>query len=450
MKLARFTRIFSSHAVRLIFAGIIFLPWVVAAPASDTNGYDWLQFGGNPQHSGVNSLETLISPANVSGLHQAFQVQLAGVADGAPVYLHSVATPGGTRNLLFLTTTDGRLLALDAKSGAQVWTQQVGAGACRVNNGTGACFTTSSPAIDPNRQFVYSYGLDGKVHKYRVADGVEVTSGGWPEIATGKGYDEKGSSSLAVAIAHNGQSFLYVANSGYPGDRGDYQGHVTAINLADGSQKVFNALCSDQPVHFNATNPDCPLATAGIWSRAPVVYDPNSDRIYLVTGNGDFNPAGHHWGDTVFALHPDGSGAGGNPLDSYTPTNFQQLQNSDTDLGSTAPAILPAISGSRYAHLAVVGGKDAQLRLLNLDNFSGKGSLGNTGGEIGALMNVPQGGAVLTQPAVWTNPQDGSVWVFVTTGAGTSGLKLSVDGNGNPSLAKVWQDSFGATSPLIA
>ena len=196
------------------------------------------------------------------------------------------------------------------------------------------------------------------MHKYRVADGVEVIDSAWPETATLKGYDEKGSSSLAVATARNGQSYLYVANSGYPGDRGDYQGHVTAINLADGSQKVFNALCSDQVAHFTATNPDCPQVTAGIWSRAPVIYDPTSDRIYLTTGNGDFNPATHDWGDTVLALNPDGSSAGGNPLDTYTPTNFLELQKNDADLGSTAPALLPAVPGSRYPHLAVMGGKD--------------------------------------------------------------------------------------------
>ena len=43
-------------------------------------------------------------------------------------------------------------------------------------------------------------------------------------------------------------------------DRGDYQGHITAINLADGSQRVFNANSSDQAVHF-AERPDTPDAS---------------------------------------------------------------------------------------------------------------------------------------------------------------------------------------------
>jgi outer membrane protein assembly factor BamB len=397
----------------------------------------------------VNAQETLISPSNVGSLHQAFQVHLPGEGDSTPVYLNAVATAGGTRSLLFISTTDGHLVAMDAKTGAQVWAHQVGPGTCQVNNGSTACFTTSSPALDPNRQFVYFYGLDGKAHKYQAADGTEVIGGGWPETATLKGFDEKGSSSLAVATARNGQSYLYVANAGYPGDLGDYQGHLTVINLADGSQKVFNALCSNQVVHFNGTSPDCTQKQAGIWSRAPVIYDPTSDRIYFSTGNGDFNPAAHDWGDTVFALNPDGSSVGGTPLDTYTPANFLQLQKNDTDLGSTAPALLPVVPGSRYPHLAVMGGKDAMLRLLNLDNLSGKGSPGNVGGEIGPFVPMPQGNELFMQPTAWTNPKDGSVWVFVTNRFGTAALKVSVDGSGNPSLATAWKDSFWSTTPLL-
>ena len=57
-------------------------------------------------------------------------------------------------------------------------------------------------------------------------------------------------SALSIATASSGVTYLYVANGGYPGDAGDYQGHITAINLATGAQKVFNAACSDQTIHF--------------------------------------------------------------------------------------------------------------------------------------------------------------------------------------------------------
>jgi len=421
-------------------------------PAASDQAYDWLQFNGDPQHSGNNTLETRISPENVAGLQQLFQVNLPGVVDGAPAYLHGVQTAQGTKDLLFVTTREGHIIALDAATGAQVWAHQYSANGCLINLGSRTCYTTSSPAVDPNHQFVYSYGLDGYVHKYQVGDGKEIKGGGWPELATTKAFNEKGSSALSIATAQNGNSYLYVTNSGYYGDRGDYQGHLTAINLADGKQKVFNSLCSNQTVHFvqRPGTPDCPNVQSGIWSRASVIYDPETNKIYMTTGNGHFDPNLHDWGDTVFALNPDGSGANGGPLDSYTPGNFDQLDVTDDDLGTTAPVILPAPQGSKVRHLALQSGKDGIIRLLNLDNLSGQGGPGNTGGEVGQTITVPQGDGVFTQPAVWVNPADHSTWVFIATDNGISGLKLAVDGSGIPLLESQWTDPAGGTSPVVA
>jgi outer membrane protein assembly factor BamB len=427
---------------------------VLAMPLTAALAYDWLEFNGSGQHSGNNTQEVRITAGNVNSLQRLFQVALPDIADGAPAYLSNVGTSGGLRDLLFVTTKSGHIVALDARTGAQVWSHQNPAGACKVNNGSSACYTTSSPAVDPNRHYVYSYGLDGKAHKYRAGDGVEIIGGGWPELATLKGYDEKGSSALSITTAKNGATYLYVSSAGYPGDHGDYQGHVTVINLADGSQKVFNAVCSDQAVHFVDSRvgpgPDCGEVQTAVWARAGVVYDADTDKIYLATGNGTFDPANHHWGDTVFTLNPDGSGLNGDPLDSYTPTNYQALQNSDTDLGSTAPAILSAPANSKVQHLAVQGGKDAKLRLLNLDNLNGGGGPGHTGGEVGPIINVPQGGQVLTAPAVWVNPSDGSTWVFIATSNGITGFQLTVDAAGSPSLQAKWQKPNGGTSPVVA
>jgi IPT/TIG domain-containing protein/putative pyrroloquinoline-quinone binding quinoprotein len=420
--------------------------WLAAMPAL---AYDWLQMNGDPQHSGNNSQETILSSGNVASLAFLFQASLPSVADGAPVSLSAVTTPLGTRDLLFVTTKAGHILALDAHTGASIWSQQVGPGTCTINGSGGACYTTSSPAIDPNRLFVYSYGLDGKVHKYQVGDGAEVMTGGWPELTTTKGFNEKGSSALSFATS-GGATYLYVTHGGYPGDNGDYQGHVTAIDLATGTQNVFNSACSDQAVHFVQTpgSPDCSHRQSAIWARVGVVYDSVTDKIFMGTGNGDYdgNVGMNDWGDSIIALSPDGTGSLGKPLDSYTPKTFASLQSADQDLGSTAPAILPAPGYS--GRLAVQGGKDGKLRLINLENLSGMGGPGNVGGQVQTL-NVPQGCVVLTAPAVWVNPADSSTWVFVANGCGISGLKLTVTG-GVPSLAMQWQTVNAGASPLVA
>src|SRR5439155_1183826 len=62
----------------------------------------------------------------------------------------------------------------------------------------------------------------------------------------------------------------------------------------------------------------------------------------------------------------------------------------------------------------------------------------------------PQGGVVLTQPAVWVNPADATTWVFIVNSNGASGLQLALDVNGNPSLVSRWQNGQGGTSPTVA
>jgi len=414
--------------------------------------YDWLQFNFDPQHSGNNTRETTITPQNVGSLHQLFRISLPSAADGAPAYLSNIKTESGMVNMVFVTTKDGHIIGLNAANGKTIWSHQYGSGKYRINNGFQPTYTTSSPAIDPDREFVYSYGLDGYAHKYRVVDGEEIKDGGWPELCTLKPFDEKGSSALAIATAKDGNSYLYVANGGYLGDRGDYQGHLTTINLHDGTQHVFNANGSDQTLHFveRPGTPDWPAVQTAIWARAGIVYETATNKIYLATGNGPFDPKNHNWGDTIFSLNPDGTGNNGDPIDSYTPREFRRLDDEDLDLGSTAPAIIPVPDNCAVKVLAVQGGKDRVLRLVNLADLGGRGGPGYIGGEIGKPVDVPSGEMVFTAPAVWVDSRDKASWVFVGTYNGLAAFRLQVNRSGKPSLRLAWEQSDGSSSPIIA
>jgi hypothetical protein len=411
---------------------------------------DWPQFSLNPQHDGNNTNEIFLSSANISNITRIFQVTLRGTADGAPAFLSHVSTAGGLKDLVFVTTKNGYIQALDAHSGAEVWFARAA---------SGPQYTTSSPAVDPSRLYVYSYGLDGSVHKYQVSDGTEITTGGWPELATLKPTVEKGSAALSFATDAAGTTYLYCSNGGYPGDAGDYQGHVTAINLTDGTQHVFNASCSDSTVHFvlNGNPPsDCPAHPQNaVWARPGVVYDAATDLIYFATSNGDYDADGHappdthDWGDSVLCIHPDGTGVNGGPLDSYTPLNYQQLEDQDLDLGSTSPVLLPMPNGSVFPHVAAQAGKEGVIVLINLDDMSGQGGPGHTGGEM-QMINVPQGGSVLPTPAVWVNPADGSTWMFLSDYNGIAGLKITLTA-GTPQLSPQWHINMGSvSSPVVA
>lgn len=343
-----------------------------------------------------------------------------------------MASPEGPRDLLYVTTKAGQLVAVDAGNGAIAWAAGFPAG---------PRYTTSSPVVDPSRAFVYSYALDGFVHRFRAADGVEVAGNGWPALATRKPDVEKGSSALALASDREGRAFLYVANGGYPGDQGDYQGHVTAISLATGEQRVFNAACSDRAVHFDDSRSaatDCQHVQTAIWARAGAVYVAETDRIYVATGNGDFDGA-ENWGDSVLALSPDA----GALLDSYTPPEFQHLEDVDADLGSSSVAPFRPSSGET---LGVQVGKDGVLRVLRLGDMSGTGGPGGTGGELQKL-GAPGGAGVLTALATLPDPAGGEPWIFVANGAGIAGYQWDA---GSAGLVVRWSKTPGGTSPVTA
>ena len=434
----------SMHLVATLALALLLTPISAAA-------YDWPQFNGGPQHTGNITQETTITPDNVRTMRRAWTVNLPSNVDSTPVSLHDVPTAHGRRDLLFVTTTGGYIFALDMYTGETIWTHVAGPGNCHINasdggGNKGQCFTTSSPAVDPNRQFVYSYGLEGFVHRYSVSTGDEVMGNGWPQQVTKRPYDAKESSALSIATARNSTSYLYVTISGYPLDRntyGDYTGSLTAINLTTGEQKVFNTLCSDKTQHLGTG--ECPATRAGVWARQGVVYDPDLDRIFIATGNGPYDPGKHYWGDSVLALNPDGTGDGaGNPLDSYTPSNYPFFEKEDVDLGSSLLTIINAPPGYPVRKLAVQPGKDGNMRLLNLANLSGKGKVGQTGGELDFLpvpqnLGQPTFGGVRTAPINWTDPLDGSIWLFVANLSGVSAAKLTTDVNKAAVFHTAWQ-----------
>jgi outer membrane protein assembly factor BamB len=408
-------------------------------PFAGARATDVLQFGYDGSHSGNNTAETIIGADNVGSLQLGYSANFSGT-DGQAVFLQKVATSAGTRDVLFATTTNG-VQAIDAATGSPIWTQSTSS--YEYSN-------SASPVIDPNRQFVYGPGSDGRVHKLSVANGAEVQDGTWPVQSSYKPAIEKASAPLSLAVTPQG-AFIYSTTSSY-NDEDDYQGHLTAIDLGSGSSKVYNAACSDLHIHFvedgTAGVDDCANQGSGMWGRG-AVWSPYSNRVFVTTGNGPFDGR-HNWGDSVLALGPDGSGGSdGAPLDSYTPAEYDKLWMYDLDLGGTSLTLLPPAGGR---HLGVQIGKDGTVRLLDLDNLSGQGAPGRVGGELQNISLIPGNfaGSALPQPAVWTDVHgDSSIWVFISATATLSGFQLTL---GTPQLQQRWikTETSESSSPTIA
>jgi hypothetical protein len=199
---------------------------------------------------------------------------------------------------------------------------------------------------------VYAVSPDGVVHKLSLADGSEVTSGGWPVTITRDPTHEK----LGTALNISGRlcSRRPAATSATP-----RRTRVTSCRSTGGAGRsfhVWNALCSDR--HELIEPSSCPDSDAAIWARAGAVVEPGTGRILVATGNAPYDGK-TAWGDSVLELSPDA----GELVGSWTPPNQEELNSGDVDLGSTAPALVRGADGRLYG---VQGGKDGLLRLIDI------------------------------------------------------------------------------------
>ena len=390
---------------------------------------DWLTFDYDSQRNGVGPSNTGITASNLGQLTLR-TVQINGIADSSAVERSDVDVGGRVRDLIAVTTSYGKTIAIDPATGARLW-EFVPRG---VNASPGnPQVTTSTPVIDPDRQYLYSASPDGVIHKLSVATGHQV----WSRRVMFDPVHEKIASALNIS-----GPYLVVVTGGYDGDIPPYDGHVVTIYRSSGRiAHVWNTECSNRHRIIRASS--CRYTNTqgdnAIWGRAGAVIEPGNRRILVATGNGPFNGS-INWGDSVLELSPNASRL----LHNWTPTNELALDNSDTDVGSTSPALLPTYSGLR---MAIQSGKDGILHLLNLARLDG--TPGAAGGRLGGELSetpTPGGGQVLTQPAVWDD--GGRVLVFVGDDSGTGAYALA--GGRHPRLRTVWEDSTPATSPVVA
>ncbi len=402
--------------------------------------YNWLDFGGNPQHDNFDRNEAILTKANVARLVPLWSITVGNMVDREPLYVHDLNTIAGKKDVVFVNTKKGECAAFDALTGAKIWMTPALCGKGGFRESEANC------VIDPTLQYIFVYGTDGYVYKLKTFDGSEVTNG-WP-IQAHPSPKEMGYS-LGIFTAKNGISYLTAKNS-------QGLGHIVTINLKDNTRHVFT--------QGRTTIVDQIMSEKGgacAWGRAGGVYDPELDVIYLATANngGGFDPKNYSYGMSVLKLKYDGTSDKPNaPVDSYTAANVNpkygtkydgQFQDpGDREPGSTDPLILPAGICPQYPHLLVQGGKDAWVRIINRDDMSGKGAPGNVGGEL-FKMKLPQtepdsddDHGVMSQPTLYIDAEDHSTWVIVGSQSGICGLKFKPAADGRPALETVWSRSI--------
>ncbi len=371
-------------------------------------------FGGDVQSSSANRQPTGMTAANVGRLMHR-RVELDGLVDASAVYLHEANIEGARHDAIFVTTSYGKTLALDADTGQILWEYTP---ASYPSIAGSRQFTNSTPVIAPGGRFIYAASPDGYIQELAVRDGRVL----WRTAITELPLREKMDSPLRLFHGR-----VIAVTGGYIGDRPPYQGHLAILDAGSGKLlQVWNSLCGDRSGLMQPES--CPQSGAAIWGRAGAVIDPQDGHIVIATGNGDWNGA-TDWGDALIELSAGATAI----LANYTPSDTSYLNDEDLDLGSTSPVLLGG-------DLLAQGGKDGKIRLLSRLRIAGTSPHKDQELQIVA---TPSGTDLFTQPAVWHH--DGRSWMFAADDGGTAAWRLE-DGR----LHEEWSNDTGGTSPFEA
>ena len=390
------------------------LSMALMVAAREAPAQSWPMFGGNLQSTSANLEPTGITAANVRRLRRR-QVKLDGLVDASAIYLHGATIGGARHDAIFVTTSYGKTMALDAESGDVLW-EYTPAGYQGLA-GTHQ-FTTSTPVADPDAQSIYAASPDGYVQKLSVSDGRVL----WRTAITELPLREKIASPLKLFRGR-----VIAVTGGYIGDQPPYQGHVAILDGRSGKLlHVWNSLCSNRTGLMAPRS--CPQTQSAIWGRAGAVIDPSDGHIFIATGNGDWNGT-TDWGDALLELNSTATKI----LANYTPTDTDELNDSDLDLGSASPVLLGG-------NLLAQGGKDGKIRLLGLRQIAG--ATPHKGHEL-QIVSTPSGTDLFAQPAVWRH--GGETWMFAADGGGTAAWQVR-----GGVLHEEWRNDTGGTSPFEA
>jgi hypothetical protein len=409
-----------------------------AGTGASTGGESVLQHHKNPTRDGVYAEPTLTRNA-AAGMHldPTFHGKTQGATYAQPLYLDG--GPGGT-DLIFVVTEEDRVFALDAATGATVWTKQVAQPVPLAQLPCGnidPLGITGTPVIDPTSRTLYFDAMttpDGGATKRHLIFGLSVDDGavqpGFPVdvSATAK----SGSRSLKSAFQNQRGALaivdgtLYVPYGGHYGDCGDYHGWLVGVSLADPSK-----------VRAWAT----PAAAGGSWAPGGVASDGTS--LFIATGN---TLGASTWGGGEAILRfGAGPSFSGETTDFFAPSNWIELDDGDVDIGGSGPVLfdLPASTPSK---VVISLGKDGNAYLLDRTNLGGvSDAVASTQVSHGEIINAAA--AYTSDQATYVIFNSGQA--NCPNGDGDLGA-IRVKPGSPPSLEVAWCASQnGVASPMV-
>ena len=351
---------------------------------------------------GANQQEYALTPSDVnsSTFGKLFSCTVDGAVYAQPLWVANLTVNGAVHNVVYVATEHDGLFAFDADAAPcqSLWqvslidishggtgnetTVPTGPSGYLVGKGYGDITpesgVTGTPVIDPatNTLYVVSKSMNAagtlfyqRLHAIDIATGAERPGSPVVIAATLPGTAYGGSSVSFSALMENQRpGLVFVDGTVYVG-WGSHEDEQPFFGWMIGY--TYSGSAFTQVATFDA---DPNQGEGGIWMSGAAPAVDEQGRIYVLTGNGIFDASSatapnDDYGDTLLQLSSSLQ-----VLAYFTPSDQQSDEMYNNDFGSGGATVLADLpAGSPVTHLAIGGGKDGNLYVVNRDSLGGFG-----------------------------------------------------------------------------
>jgi PQQ enzyme repeat len=419
---------------------VLFSTWLVAAglwsailPANAQ--VNVTQFHNNSKRDGlyIDSAFTLSTAANLAR-DMNFDGTIVGNVLTQPLYIEG----GPSGPIVIAVTESNNVYALNAVTGAVIWQRNVGAPVPEPDlpcTEVGSMGIIGTPVVDLASRALFLDAMitpDGGTTIKHYIISLNVDTGainpGWPV-------------DVELTAQYNGISFIAAVQQQRPALA--IVGNT--LYVAYGSMKdcdLFHGWLVGVPINNPASVTAWAAATAvgteggAIWGVGGVASDGNNP--FVTTGNTINTGGTWRGGEAVIRFQP-GPIFSGDSHDYWAPTNWQTLDGSDQDLGSSGP-LLVDVPGANPSRLVVAMGKDQKAYLLNRDNL---------GGITSAITSAQESSSFIIQAAAAYRTNQST---YVALRAASDKLRaFRITATGPPGIAVGWDVvRTGCGSPFVS
>ena len=390
-------RLLAVWTVALVAAG------VAISDASAASVVDTPTFHGNRARLGWDSHESVLTPASVSGgsfgpVWSSPQLDSATINGSpqaphlyaSPLYLDNVQITSGTYaghhfGVVFAATGAGYVYAIKAfdvggasgvPDGTILWRTWLGTPSAGPDGGV-ALGVLGTPTIDlnatPPRIYVASDVTDANGRNWQVF-ALDLGSGsvlpGWPLVinnATLAPINVNGPATFQPASAMSQRGGLNLS----PDGRLLYVPFGAYNDGAVGVMVAVDTVTPKLASAFSGAPSTAAAASGGMWGSGGPAIDA-AGNVYETTGNSPSGsgPATGVWGNSLLRW---GAGSPLKLTGTYSPWNYCLMDQYDTDLGGSSPAVLPSLAAGSTStpNVVVFGGKQGNAYAVDRAHLPG-------------------------------------------------------------------------------